>query len=157
MMPFLVTGWMSIAAIGAGLMMLRAVGALSVLSQCERLALGFVLGVGIIGWLVFFPGLIAFFDKPAFIIILLVLTAGLLFLRSPARPHTSTRLTTLEWVVIFGLALMAAMDFAEALAPAADADTHWPIISKPRGGFSLITRFMPYPGPWTGLPSFYYS
>ena len=123
MMPFLVTGWMSIAAIGAGLMMLRAVGVLSVLSQCERLALGFVLGVGIIGWLVFFPGLVAFFDKPAFIIILLVLTAGLLFLRSPARPHTSTRLTTLEWVVIFGLALMATMDFAEALAPAADADT----------------------------------
>ena len=123
MMPFLITGWMSLAAIGAGLMMLRAVGLLSVLTQSERLVIGFVLGVGIIGWLVFFPGLVTLFDKPAFIVILLVLTAGLIFIKSPARQHTSAKLTSLEWVVIVGLALMAVMDFAEALAPAADADS----------------------------------
>ncbi|MEX0694511.1 MAG: hypothetical protein WD075_08720 [Rhodospirillales bacterium] len=122
-MTYLVPIWMTLAAIGGGLAVLRALGLLSILTRAEHLAIGFVLGIGTIGWLAFFAGLGASFGSPAFIAILLVLTAGLVFLKSPAQQSASASPASLQWILIGGLVLVAAMDVAEALAPAADADS----------------------------------
>ncbi|MEX2311469.1 MAG: hypothetical protein WD624_03340, partial [Rhodospirillales bacterium] len=66
-MTYLVPIWMTLAAIGGGLAVLRALGLLSILTRAEHLAIGFVLGIGTIGWLAFFAGLGASFGSPAFI------------------------------------------------------------------------------------------
>lgn len=125
MTPVLITLWMFMAAIGGGLLILRAAGMLGVLSQSERLAIGFVLGIGLIGWLSFFAGLAEVYAAPGFAVILLSLTLGLVYTRSPipgAAPR-SGKVGLLEWLLIIGLVAVAMMDIMEALAPAADADS----------------------------------
>ena len=123
MIPLITTAWMTVAAIGGGLATLRAVGLLSALTQSERLAIGFVLGIGMIGWLSFFAGVTAAFSAPAFMAILVILSLGLVFVKSPARQVSFTKPTTLEWILILGITIVVLMNFAEALAPAADADS----------------------------------
>lgn len=123
-MPFLTVLWMVLAAVGGGLVVLRLTGLLSGLEQKERLIVSFVTGSGIIGWLAFFPGLFGVFGTPSFAVILSVLTSGLLLLRVPAKPgEPSTPSSAIEWALVIGIVAVAAMDLAEALAPAADADT----------------------------------
>ncbi|WNK00290.1 glycosyltransferase family 39 protein [Thalassospiraceae bacterium LMO-JJ14] len=124
-MPFLVTLWMLVAAIGGGLFILKASGLLGVLTLPERLSIGSVLGIGLIGWLAFFAGLAEVYAAPAFIGILLALSFGWMFFRSPSTGAAARldRASPLEWLLIAGLLAVAAMDIMEALAPAADADS----------------------------------
>lgn len=123
-MTFLIPVWMTLAALGGGLAVLRAVGLFGVLSQTERCATAFVLGVGVMGWLVFFPGWAGWFGAPAFAVILAVMPGGLLYLRAPA-PATAPAapMSWIEWGLVIGIGAMMLMDLGEGLAPAADADT----------------------------------
>ncbi len=114
---------MVIAALGGGLAVLRAAGLLAVLTQQERLATGFVIGMGVIGWLAFFPGVAGVFGGPAFAVILTAMTAGLLCLRTPPAAAGKEPLHAIEWLLLAGLAAVMLMDFAEGLSPAADADS----------------------------------
>ena len=125
MTAVLVTLWMLVAAIGGGLVILRAAGLLAVLNLAERLAIGFVLGIGAIGWLTFFAGVAEVYAAPAFIAILLPLTLGLVYVKSPI-PAAAPRIEKMglvEWALISAILVVALMDVMEALAPAADADS----------------------------------
>jgi len=125
MTPVLITLWMLIAAIGGGLVILRAAGLLGVLNLAERLAIGFVLGIGAIGWLAFITGLAEVYAAPAFVAILLPLTLGLVYIKSaiPAAAPRTEKMGFLEWALIIGILVAASMDVMEALVPAADADS----------------------------------
>ena len=58
---------MIMASVGFGLIALRAVGAEKYLrSALERAMSGFVLGIGILGWLLFFPGVLGVFSPTVF-------------------------------------------------------------------------------------------
>lgn len=123
-MPLLIVFWMVLAATGGGLAVIRATGLLETLGQFERLTIAFVIGIGLIGWLVFFPGIAGLYNGASFAVILGAMTAGLAFARTPARPSPpSTPLSGLEWLVLAGIAAMLVMDLFEGLSPAADADS----------------------------------
>ncbi|MBO6518878.1 MAG: hypothetical protein JJ973_02450 [Rhodospirillales bacterium] len=145
-MAYLVALWMFVAAVGGGVAMLRVFGLLPVLSNAERTAFGFVLGIGLIGWLAFFAGVSGTYAPPAFIFILVLLTAGLYFARQPAPPAERTgKLTGIEWLLIAGIGVVGAMDLAEALVPATDADSMAYHFETPRQflfeqGFYAIPR-----------------
>lgn len=145
-MPFLIVFWMVLAATGGGLAVLRSTGLLETLGQFERLTIAFVIGIGLIGWLAFFPGIAGLYNGTSFAVLLAVMTAGLAFVRMPARPGTpAAPLTRLEWLVLAGLAAMLVMDLCEGLSPAADADTMAYHFETPRrflaeGGIFAIPR-----------------
>ncbi len=113
------------AAIGGGLFILKAAGLLGVLNPGERIAIGFVLGIGGIGWLVFFAGLAEAYATPAFVAILLLLSLGLVYVKSsiPATAPRTEKMGFLEWALLIGILVVASMDLMEALSPAADADS----------------------------------
>lgn len=116
--------WMVLAAIGGGLAVIRLSGLLDTLGQCERLAMAFVIGIGLIGWLAFFPGVAGLYNGTSFAVFLAVMTAGLTLIRTPGRPNQpSVPFTGLEWLVLAGILAMLVMDLCEGLSPAADADT----------------------------------
>ncbi len=145
-MPIAVTAWMTLAATGAGFTILRVTGLMGALTHAERLAIAFVLGIGMIGWLAFFPGLSGNFNGSWFAAILALCSVGLVFARKPARGddhHLS--LNGIEWVLLAGLCAAVLMDLSEALSPAADADTmayHFetPRLYLERGGIFAIPR-----------------
>lgn len=122
--PYLAVIWMILAAIGGGLILLRMTGLLGVLDRGERLAIAFVIGIGLIGWLVFFPGIAGLYNGASFAVVLAIMTAGLVFVKAPARPGTlRVPLSGLEWLVLAGIVAMLVMDLFEGLSPAADADS----------------------------------
>ncbi len=123
MMPSLTVICMTLAAVGGGMATLRAVGLLPALSISERIAIGFALGIGMVGWLAFFAGLFGAYSAPAFIAILIALSPGLVFLKLPARQQAQSTLTTFECLLILGIVVALAMNFLQALSPAADADS----------------------------------
>ncbi|MGJ3259858.1 MAG: hypothetical protein ACFE0S_09665 [Rhodospirillales bacterium] len=124
LLPYLTVIWMVIAAVGGGLTVLRGTGLLDALTPAERLAMAFVIGIGLIGWLAFFPGLAGQFNGISFAVILAVMSAGLIFLRTPGGNGASFHpLSALEWSIVGGIAAVMLMDFAEGLSPAADGDT----------------------------------
>jgi hypothetical protein len=121
---FLVVLWMTAAAAGGGLAVLRMLDLLHVFTQFERIIVGFIIGTGIIGWAVFFPGVAGFFESTVFVVILTVLTGGLIFMRHPVQPGTAALpFSIIEWAIIAGIAAVALLSLTEALSPAADADT----------------------------------
>lgn len=122
--PFLVVIWMILATIGGGLILLRVTGLLDALDRYERLAMAFVIGIGLIGWTAFFPGIAGMYNATAFSVILAASTAGLVFLKVPARVVAAEApLSALECLVLAGIAALLVMDLCEGLSPAADADT----------------------------------
>lgn len=116
--------WMAAAATGGGLLLLWACGLSTTLRQGERAVFAFVLGIGLIGWLAFFPGIFSHFDGTAFAVILVILSTGLVLMRADAEQDQGhVPLDPVARIMLAGLFLMAAMDITEALSPAADADT----------------------------------
>jgi hypothetical protein len=123
-MPYLVLCWMMLAAVGGGLVVLRALGLQGTFTQIERVVIAFIIGIGVIGWLVFFPGIAHAFNAKTFAVILTVLSAGIVFARSPAKENPETdSLSKLEWLILAGIAIAMTMDLFEGLSPAADGDT----------------------------------
>ncbi len=123
-MSFVIVAWMILASIGGGLAVIRCSGLMPRLCRADQIVFAFTIGIGVMGWLVFFPGVTGYFSSPAFIVVLCAMTGGLWLLRGPAlESHRQHPLSLLEWFVVIGLLAMILMDVAEALAPAADADT----------------------------------
>lgn len=145
-MTYLVPLWMMLASVGGGLVLLRGAGVLGELGRIERLALAFVLGLGVTGWLAFFPGVAGVYGQAAFAVILALLCGGLVLLRSPARDAGAvTPLSGIEWLLAAGIGLVLLMDLGEGLSPMADADTLAYHFETPRrylehGGIYAIQR-----------------
>ena len=118
----------TLACIGLGAVVLRGLGVSSYLGAAERLAWAFALGFGFLGWLLFFFGLAGLFTPLPFAGLLAISAAGIWLavgdLRITAGQLRDWRPNGLiDIALLGGLALVAVLGFAEALAPPTDADT----------------------------------
>jgi 4-amino-4-deoxy-L-arabinose transferase-like glycosyltransferase len=112
---------LALACLGAGRAALRALGLTDELGSCAA-PIGFAIGVGLLGWVVFFLALAGWLQPWQLALALVPGLAGLALKRTapptPAAP--------LDQLVVAGLALVAVIGFlnlVQALAPPADADT----------------------------------
>jgi len=116
---------MIMASVGFGLIALQAFGAEKFLhSALERAMSGFVLGIGILGWLLFFPGVLGVFSPAVFWGAMAAGVAALFSRMSSLKGLAASRpLKPIDIALCSVLAIIAAFDLLEAIAPAADADT----------------------------------
>lgn len=137
---------MAAAAMGGGAMLLRLVGVDRELRFGERAVWAFALGIGVLGWLAFFPALLQKADSTSLGLACLVLLPGLLLLGRPEAPGASSnRFTTVERLLIGFIALVVVLDLIEGWAPPADADSlayHFalPKLFLGHGGLYFIPR-----------------
>ena len=114
-----------LGCIGYGLLVSRLCGAHRyIVAPLEQQALGFAVGVGTLGWLVFFPGVSGYFTPPVFWTICLPMAsyAVVSWLRSGIsleRPAFSRT----ELLLLALIACVAAIDVLEGVSPPADADS----------------------------------
>lgn len=119
----LATALLSAACIGAGAGVLAATRVLARLTHLEAAAWSFAIGFGVVGWLVFFPGIAGFLHTGPLIALTILCATGTNLLRRIAdRPERPARGVT-WWALWLALALVLAVDLMEGLAPPADADT----------------------------------
>ena len=116
---------MIMASVGFGLIALRTLGAEKFLHNApERAISGFVLGIGIYGWLLFFPGIMGIFSPVVFWGAMAAGVAALFSQISSLRGIAARRpLKPIDIALCFALLIIAAFDLLEAIAPVADADT----------------------------------
>ncbi|MEO5335370.1 MAG: glycosyltransferase family 39 protein [Magnetospirillum sp. WYHS-4] len=113
-----------LACLGLGAALLRLSGVASALERDEWLGWAFALGLGSLGWLVFFLGAVGFFSPVPLALLLLAGTAGLWFLRDlPSVRSDPTAFGPWGWLLAAGLAVALGFDILEGLSPPADADT----------------------------------
>ncbi len=126
MTAFLTIAALSLACIGFGVAALAPFGLLTHRSTGERIALGFGTGLGLLGWLLFFPGIAGWMNSYPVMGLGLagILLGGLAWHRldppPPADPPEFSRYTPL---LLAALAVVLFQDVLEAMAPPADADS----------------------------------
>ena len=116
---------MILACAGFGLIALQVSGADRYLqSAVERAMAGFNLGIGILGWLLFFPGVLASFSPVIFWAAIVIGVAAFLYRLTSLKGIADRQpLNTLDALLYLVLAVIAGFDLLEAVAPAADADS----------------------------------
>ncbi len=110
------------ACIGFGAFSLRLAGVSKFLLWSERLAWSFILGMGLLGWLVFFVGILGAFTTGPLVGTLGLGICGLYFLGRPISID-AIHLSLIERLLISLLALVAVLDCFEGIAPPADGDS----------------------------------
>lgn len=112
------------ACIGAGAAMLHAAGLLTSMTMGEAVAWGFPLGLGTLGWITFFPALFGLTAPGILLPLVVMASAGLIYLRRATPPDRNREtLDRTGWVLCGGLAFVLFIDLLEGLSPPADADT----------------------------------
>jgi hypothetical protein len=127
MTAFITVAALSLACIGLGVAALVTLGLLTGRPTGERIALGFGTGLGLLGWLLFFPGIAGWMS---FYPIMSLGIAGILLgaiawhrldpAPAPADEAAFSRYTPL---LLAALAVVLFQDVLEAMAPPADADS----------------------------------
>ena len=114
-------------ALGAGSLAMHVSGIRRTLSLGEDIVISLTLGAGLIGWLMFFPGVMGYLSPPVITAIIAVSCLGIIpfwnrFIKNkenvPKSPFDFT-----EKILVSGLAIVIIFDLLEAYAPQADADT----------------------------------
>jgi hypothetical protein len=111
----------ALACLGAGRAALRVLGLSDELGRCAE-PIGFAIGVGLLGWVVFFPALAGWLQPWQLALLLVPGLAGLALKRTAAPALAAP----LDPLIVTGLALVAVigvLNLVQALAPPADADT----------------------------------
>jgi 4-amino-4-deoxy-L-arabinose transferase-like glycosyltransferase len=112
------------ASFGSGALLLRLTSTYLSFSYLERLVISFILGIGVIGWSVFYLALTGYLSPNNLIVCLIGLSCGVIFLRSPPLTALPFKAPDLVGMVLIGaIALIAAYDLFEGLAPPADGDS----------------------------------
>ncbi len=113
------------ACTGAGAQTLRGLGLFSNRNAVERFGLAFAVGLGTVGWLMFWPGIAGWFRPVLLWPMLCVLALGNLAFRDAPTATEATagnhRVLSLALIALAVLAL--AFDLAEGTAPPVDGDT----------------------------------
>jgi len=110
--------------LGFGAFALRVLGIQKELPIQEQWAWSFAVGFGLLGWLLFFFGVVGWFSTvPLFI--LLGLGAGGMFLLFPRTSplNTPETLDTWAWLLLVAILFVALFDLFEGLSPPADGDS----------------------------------
>jgi len=112
------------AAFGGGAAMLKASGTIYEFRYTERLAISFALGLGVIGWIVFFLALTGNVGRLELRITLFVLSSGLILLKPPIEKGAEFERSDLCRIALMGsIVLVMGYDVLEGLAPPADGDS----------------------------------
>ena len=121
------------SVLGLGISLLRFFGIKDDLQNAERLTWAFVLGIGALGWVMFFLGMANLFYAGPLAALLVAGLPGLVFFKDQPTGHvlkrtdpdssSQSQFSWLFWVLAGALALVLIFDLVEALAPPADADT----------------------------------
>jgi hypothetical protein len=117
---FQVTACTGLGALGWRL--LRGPGDMAL---AEHLTWSFILGFGLLGWLLFFVGWADLFQAPALITLLGAGCLALVTLRGNAAPKGDSPMPfrALDWTLLAVLAAALAMEIPEGLSPVADGDS----------------------------------
>ena len=110
------------ACVGLGAAALRLLNIGDHMRWGERAVFAFVLGIGVLGWLMFFVGVLDMFNVTAMVTLLTLAAMGLGFLGRPTAGPDAPYLM-IERVLLAVLILVAALDLMEGLSPPADADS----------------------------------
>src|SRR5688572_925543 len=113
-----------LATLGSGAMALTALGVLQTLPRAEQVVWSFAAGLGVFGWLLFFPGLLGAISPHALTVYSCVLACGAVLLARPGPDEAPLKpLRGVEWLLLACIACALLFDLAEGLSPPADADT----------------------------------
>ena len=145
MIAFLTVLLMTAASLGAGTAILRFTTGLEDFPPLERLTLGFTLGVGLLGWLMFFPVWGHGLDLPILLAIPAVCLLGWRWVLPAIRTFDPSVPGALGKVLLAGIIVVLGLDFMEALSPPGDADTLAYHFATPKtilaaGGLEVIYR-----------------
>jgi 4-amino-4-deoxy-L-arabinose transferase-like glycosyltransferase len=114
----------ALATLGSGAMALTGLGVLQTQPRAEQAAWSFAAGLGLFGWLLFFPGLWGAISPHALIVYCCLLACGAVLLARPGPARSPPKpLRPIEWVLLACIACALLLDLAEGLSPPADADT----------------------------------
>ena len=105
-------------SLGAGSIVLHLSGARKFFTLGEDAAISLTLGIGMIGWFAFFPGIIGYFSNPALFLITLLPCIGLIPLWSRYQSNIGDfsypPFTITEKFLTFGLMIILSFDLLEA-------------------------------------------
>ena len=110
------------SCVGLGAIALWLLGIRDSLPWGERMVTAFVLGMGVLGWLMFFLGVAGMFNTGSVLALLAAGVFGLIVLGRPDAGRGKVYSST-EQLLLTGLALVLALDVLEGVSPPADADT----------------------------------
>ncbi|MBL6931671.1 MAG: glycosyltransferase family 39 protein [Rhodospirillales bacterium] len=111
-----------VSCIGYGAVLLRLLKVDGELQWTQRLSWSFVLGIGVLGWLLFFVGVSNLFSTVPMLVVLVIGALGLFLLGRPVGQSYIT-LTMLEKLLLAALFGALTLDSLEGMSPPADADT----------------------------------
>lgn len=92
------------------------------LSWGEGASWSFILGIGVLGWLLFFIGVSGLFTTSPMLIVLIMGVPGLVLLGRPETPNI-TPLNTIERLLLTALFVALVLDSLEGVSPPSDADS----------------------------------
>ena len=117
------------ACVGLGGTILHLTGVARDLTMLSRVIWSFPIGLGSLGWLVFFPAALGYLTAPVLTAICVTAAAGTVFLTRHAvpgsRPSPKEQMwaTTAGWLLCAAALIVMGGDILEGLSPPADADT----------------------------------
>lgn len=120
MMAVLSSFLLMATCLGGGRAVLRATGVDRLCSRAEEWAIAFVLGFGLLGWLVFSLGVTGHIRQIDLLILTAILSAGLFLPLRSVRKDADGPIGTIILGTVF---LAAAFSLLEAVSPPTDADT----------------------------------
>jgi hypothetical protein len=127
MIALLTITLLAFGALGAGSMALHISGIRKTLAVSEDIALSLTLGTGLIGWLIFFPGVMGYLSPPFIASLVIVSCFGIIpfWSRFQSKNQNTPKLpfSYIEKILLGCLAISITFDLVEAYAPQADADT----------------------------------
>ena len=110
------------ACVGFGAVVLRLLNIGDALPWGERAVTAFIIGMGILGWLMFFLGVAGLFTNGALLALLVLGAAGLVLLGRPVVAAGAT-FSPVEKILLGVLIMALSLDVLEGLSPPADADS----------------------------------
>ncbi|NQU57800.1 MAG: glycosyltransferase family 39 protein [Rhodospirillales bacterium] len=132
------------ACVGFGAVILRLLNIGEALPWGERAVTAFIIGMGIVGWLLFFLGAAGLFTSAALLVLLVLGAAGLVLLGRPVIAAGGA-FSLVEKILLGVLFIALALDVLEGLSPPADADSMayhfaFPKLFLQQGGLTFIPR-----------------
>lgn len=120
---FLILMLMVLSTIGYGMFGLRLIGLSKAPSWAEEYGRAFALGIGTIGWIVFWFGIVGLLESWLLWFLLLPGVLSLLCLRSKLKIPEFSNIRQISLMLLVVLMITFVFDLLEATAPPIDADT----------------------------------
>jgi hypothetical protein len=112
-----------LSCFGFGGIILRLVRLDKFGTPLTRIAIAFAIGIGTLGWLMFFVGIAGFLSNYFLVSLLVIGTFGIPFLWDRDSTTRHIPLNLIDWVLTAGIIVALFFDLLEGLSPPADGDS----------------------------------